>query len=342
MKMSQALFIKKLEKIHGKKYSPIDLYESTHVKIKVQCDCGNIFTASPNKLLSGRGCSICGRKKTTEASKCTTADFSKYVHDVTSGEYILEGTYVDYYTKVDILHTTCGFRYSVRPSKFKHGNRCPDCARVSNTRNRTHTHAMFMEKVKLLKLNEDFIICGKYVNTDTLLSIQCRKCDHKYDILPNNLTSNLTKCPVCTTILPRKSKKVMLIEKLLLEKQFNFKTEIRFEECRNIRPLPFDFALLDINLLIEYDGEQHFKAINSVGGTSGQRKTAINDKIKNKFCINNEISLLRIPYTVSGLSITKIMSMLETFNDQSTDVLYNRIEEMGGIFIHKNIFLDKD
>ena len=42
----------------------------------------------------------------------------------------------------------------------------------------------------------------------------------------------------------------------------NYIREKRFKDCKNIKPLPFDFYLPEKNICIEYDGEHHFKSID--------------------------------------------------------------------------------
>lgn len=69
------------------------------------------------------------------------------------------------------------------------------------------------------------------------------------------------------------------------------------KDCKgNFRPLPFDFGII-VNgkeLLIEYDGEQHFEPIDFFGGTSKYSETIRYDRIKNDYCLNHNIPLLRI------------------------------------------------
>ena len=65
--------------------------------------------------------------------------------------------------------------------------------------------------------------------------------------------------------------------------------------------LKFDLYLPEYNLCIEYDGEQHFEPVRFAGcsienATQAFENTKINDQIKNEYCKNNNISLLRIPY----------------------------------------------
>ena len=49
-------------------------------------------------------------------------------------------------------------------------------------------------------------------------------------------------------------------------------------------------------MCIEYDGEQHFKAVDHFGGQEGLRIRQLHDKIKTEYCKDNNILLLRIKY----------------------------------------------
>jgi hypothetical protein len=87
------------------------------------------------------------------------------------------------------------------------------------------------------------------------------------------------------------------IENWLLENNYNFKREYRIPDCKNKRPLPFDFAVFLPKLkLIEFQGSQHYKIVKGWGGQSRFQNNQITDKIKFEYCKNNEIELLCIPY----------------------------------------------
>ena len=80
-----------------------------------------------------------------------------------------------------------------------------------------------------------------------------------------------------------------------------FEKQKRFSDCRDKNPLPFDFYLPEYNMCIEYDGRQHFEPVNFGGGLQETKDnfqlTNRHDKIKTQYCIDNNIKLLRIPYT---------------------------------------------
>lgn len=73
-----------------------------------------------------------------------------------------------------------------------------------------------------------------------------------------------------------------------------FISQKSFSNCLSIkgRKLKFDFYLPDYNLCIEYDGPQHYNKKNFLYSDLLYE----NDKIKNKFCENNNIKLIRIKY----------------------------------------------
>jgi hypothetical protein len=76
--------------------------------------------------------------------------------------------------------------------------------------------------------------------------------------------------------------------------------EKKFQDCTNqgderaCKPLRFDFYLPEQNTLIEYDGEPHFVKRGKYGEKFENRQQ--NDKIKNQFCKDNNIKLIRIHY----------------------------------------------
>ncbi|MDF2790474.1 MAG: hypothetical protein K0S80_3575 [Neobacillus sp.] len=100
------------------------------------------------------------------------------------------------------------------------------------------------------------------------------------------------------------------IAKWLSLNNITYIRQFRINECRNNKPLPFDFAVFDSNnnlsYLIKFDGEQHFNPRDFFGGEGAFLKRKENDEIKNKFCEENNIKLIRISY----LEVNKIEIIL--------------------------------
>ena len=104
-------------------------------------------------------------------------------------------------------------------------------------------------------------------------------------------------CPFCKI-----SKGEDEIEKYLLKNNILYKRELRYKNCINPKTnktLPFDFYIPDLNLIIEYHGEQHYKKMGGYfeerdGGLEGRQ---YRDNIKKQYCLNNKINFLEISYT---------------------------------------------
>lgn len=100
----------------------------------------------------------------------------------------------------------------------------------------------------------------------------------------------------CKHCVNNKSKGEFAIESYLNGNNIKNLFQYWFNECRNILPLPFDFYLPDFNICIEFDGIQHFESVEFFGGNDKFNIRKQNDVIKNKFCTENNIKLIRIPY----------------------------------------------
>lgn len=88
------------------------------------------------------------------------------------------------------------------------------------------------------------------------------------------------------------------ITQLLAKANIDFQTQYRIKEFNILSP--FDFAIFKDNKLlglIEYDGEQHFESIEFFGGEEKLKLQRERDERKNKWCEENNIRLIRIPYT---------------------------------------------
>lgn len=92
----------------------------------------------------------------------------------------------------------------------------------------------------------------------------------------------------------------IIIETLLRDNNISYEKEYVIRGIYNGEPMQkfrFDFYLPTHNIIIEYDGEQHTKAIPFWGGEKGLKKTQKRDKIKTNYCLDNGITIIRIPYT---------------------------------------------
>ena len=99
-------------------------------------------------------------------------------------------------------------------------------------------------------------------------------------------------CPICNESIGEK-----LIRDFLTKSNINFNTQYKFTNCKDTRELPFDFYLSDYNTCIEYNGIQHYKPVEYFGGSASLLSQQNRDKIKSKYCNENNINLIIIKYT---------------------------------------------
>ena len=67
----------------------------------------------------------------------------------------------------------------------------------------------------------------------------------------------------------------------------------------------------EVFYLIEYDGKQHFEPIEFYGGEKHFEEIKIRDSIKNQYCFENNIKLLRLKYDLSNEEIKeKIVNII--------------------------------
>lgn len=104
-----------------------------------------------------------------------------------------------------------------------------------------------------------------------------------------------TRCNKCVAKLSNIERKVKMF---LDDNNISYVWQKRFDNCKNIKPLPFDFYLQDFNTCIEVDGEQHFYSYDKFNKRMSLEQRKINDNIKTKFCLDNNINLIRLKYNI--------------------------------------------
>ena len=123
---------------------------------------------------------------------------------------------------------------------------------------------------------------------------QC-DCGAQCDVLITDLLSGHTTSCGCV-----KSKGEEFISQLLKENNISFEREKTFDSCYfqdSLLPARFDFYV-NQQYLIQFDGKQHFQFSNQGWDTKENFiKTRKRDQIKNNWCKENNIPLIRIPYT---------------------------------------------
>jgi len=277
-------FISRSNKVHDFKYDySIVEYINCLSKIKIICKKHKIFEQTPANHLFGQGCPICVGKNKNK----TTLDIIKEFKDVCGNTYDYSLViYKNCRTKVKIICPEHGI-FEQTPILHLNGSKCPKC--VGGVK---HSLNDFIDKSKKCHGDKYDYSLVEYKNARTKIKIICP--EHKiFEQVPQHHTNGVG-CPSCCESKGEKS-----LVKLLDVMKIEYEREKRFKDCRFKNSLPFDFYIPSLNICIEYDGMQHFRKWDRIGGDIALEKQIIKDQIKNQYCKDNNIKLIRIRYDES-------------------------------------------
>jgi len=278
-------FIDKSKKIHGDRYyyTLVD-YKNVREKVKIICKEHGIFEQIPNDHLQGKGCQMCAGN-----IKLTTDEFIERSNKIHNSKY--DYSLVDYKNnniKVKIICSKHGI-FEQQPSHHLNGEGCQKCAYEQVSLKLSSNTEEFIEKSKKIHGNKYDYSLVDYKGNNIKIDIICKKHGIFEQMPLSHLRGN--GCSNC-----KNSKGENEIYNYLKNKKIVFETQKFFDGCRNVNPLFFDFYLPKYNICIEYDGIQHFKPVEKFGGIKYLKENKIRDKIKNNYCKNNNINLIRIKY----------------------------------------------
>ncbi len=149
-------------------------------------------------------------------------------------------------------------------------------------------------------------------DTHTLWSCQC-DCGNIVEIDMGNLRAGKSLSCGCSN-----SEQEENIIKLLTQNNINFQYHYRFLDLSNKE---FDFYI-ENKYLIEFDGQQHFYYTGYGWDTKEHfERTRKSDLEKNKYCFDNNIPLIRIPYNkqynLDDLKLETTKFLLTKENEES-------------------------
>ena len=237
-KMSHNEFINKFKSINND-ILIIGTYINNRTKIEVKCNkCENSWFAFPSNLLNNQGCKKCSVLSRTFSHK-------EYAEKIQNLNVDVIEKYIN--SKTKILHRCkqCNEEWMITPSDIMNGYGCPVCAGVKHK-----THKQYIDEI--LNCNPNIEVIGEYVNNRTKILHKCKKCNYTWNITPHDIL-RLHGCPKCNS-----SSGELMISKILTDNGIKFIEQYKFDDCCDKRSLPFDFYLPDYNILIEYQGLQHY------------------------------------------------------------------------------------
>jgi hypothetical protein len=120
----------------------------------------------------------------------------------------------------------------------------------------------------------------------------CNDCGKSYPSSVSKRTGNEPRgCPYCS-----ESNMEKRIRNYFENNNIIYAFQKRFNDCKDLLSLPFDFYLPDYNVACEAQGIQHFEIVDFFGGEEAFIDRKKKDKIKENYCKENNIPFIEIPY----------------------------------------------
>lgn len=285
--------------------------EKQHVYALAQCHCGTIKEVRLTYLVNNKtkDCG-CGHQQ-----RLNEAVIKQYEH--------LLGTTINGWTVLEIIppngkrHNThalcrclCGTVKDVKIDYLLNG-RSKDCGcGRKKTMSEKYTKSLIGQRFGRLVVTE--MLDERNKHGRIVYKCKC-DCGNEVTVLGNSLTTGHTVSCGCIV-----SYWNMYIQQFLKENKIAFKSEyVIYVDGKYYR---FDFHLPEYNLLIEYDGQQHYGPVRFFGTEEDAEavfnRTQESDKIKNQYCKDNNINLLRIPYWETKNIDTIINNYLQRLNEK--------------------------
>lgn len=247
-----------------------------------------------NFISSGKHCNYCGIESRGLKNRTDVSEIEKIV---TEKGYIFCGVeYDDFGTdtprRAKVLvkckhHIDKGVQI-MRLNNIKGGNgKCKYCF------GREKSQEDLQKEIDDQNLNVTIL---KYTKYNEPIFVRCNDCGYEWYTKGSYLHSG-AGCPNCP-----KSQFEKNVQSVLDKHNFKYIPQYKFQDCRDVNPLPFDFYLSELNILIEVDGEGHYMPIPRSSKMTMQDAeknleiTKAHDEIKTAYCNSNNIKLLWIPY----------------------------------------------
>lgn len=305
------------KKIHNNKYNySYVVYENSKTNIKIYCnECKNFFYQRPDHHRRGSNCNVCSKNK-----QLTNKEFIQRAKKIHGDKYdYSQIEYKNTKTKVKIFCKKCQKYFKqIASDHINNKSGCFNCCG-----NKRKTTEQFIQKAKQIHGDKYDYSKVNYIQNKKPVIIICKK-HGEFEQRPNNHVVLKYGCRYCNK--SRGEEKIKLYFNKILEVKGEKTFKNLYIKKNNKRtPLRYDFYCENLNLLIEYDGIQHFKdnTTNKHFDKNFQRRV-LKDCKKNYYAISNGYNLLRIAYTEFNFIESIIESTISKIkNTESQVIIYS-------------------
>ncbi len=261
-------------------------YRGVNKKSRIKCNEGHVYEQILSDLFAGHMCKKCATRRVVDKQMLCIEDVMELLE--TKNLILLSKEYKGVAIPILVKCKKCDHIFSPTVHNLKRGTGCPNCYDMNRGKSNIIPYEERLNYVR--SFNFDIITPKeKYINGGQDIIIECDE-GHEYKTTMNEFYTG-NRCPSC-----RKSKGEVSISRVLNDNNIKYIEQYRFNDCAFKRKLPFDFYLPEYNCCIEFDGKQHY----ILGGFGGDLwdfvDIKIRDTVKNEYCKNKNIKLIRIPY----------------------------------------------
>lgn len=301
---------KYVESVSNCKLLTTNEYIGNKQKMDFLCECGKVFTVAFNsfKAKKFKMCRSCANVM-ANTQRLTLEYVKKKVGEISNCE-LLEKEYLNNSTKMK-FRCGCGEIFYTSWSEFNRktpnntNRKCNKCTEQYTWN--------YNEVVEFVKNNSECeLLENNYKTLHTKMRFKC-SCSEEFFATFREFRDRMKRR--CNTCSKKRSSFEEHIVHILNKHNIKFVEQYTYDNCigvKGVNRTPFDFYLPDYNTLIEADGQQHFEI--KFGRTEGEfLETQQNDSIKTKFCIDNNIPLIRIPYWKASKSEKIILERLSKY-----------------------------
>ena len=309
-KLTTESFIEKSKLIHGDRYDYSKVnYVGNKIKVCIICPEHGEFWQIPNGHLNGQGCPNCVKNK-----KLTLESFIDKAKVIHQNKYDYSKVeYKNTTTKVCIICPEHG-EFWQRPSDHLKGHGCQMCKVKNHILKSTLTTTEFVERAKKIHDNKYDYSKVDYKGSKKSVCIICPIHGEFWQI-PNYHIDGCG-CPICAAEKNINSDKLY---KMLLENtKYNICREKHFRWLKNKNEMSLDFYIQEKKIAIEYQGEQHFKAVAFFGGEKTFDKQLERDLLKYNLCKEHGIKLLYFTFKKRDITDNVWYNTITDFNELIT------------------------
>ena len=280
-------FIKEAKEKHGDKfdYSLVD-YQGNKTKVKIICNkCKKTFEQTPLLHLRGNGCPNCAPNKKFSQEEfieaCKKVHGNKYDYSITK--------FKSTNSKIEIICPKHGV-FSQNASNHLGGHGCKECRKEFLRKKFAMPIEEFIRRANIVHHSKYDYSKVEYVNSSTLITIICPE----HGEFQRSPSSHLLGCgcPWCDGW-----KGEMRIAAFLKNNNIKFIPQKTFDNLKDFKNLSYDFYIKKYNLLIEYNGGQHYEFTPFFHKDLHDfHRQLHHDWLKRKYARDKKIDLLIIPF----------------------------------------------